>query len=630
MRAQYLKAEQSIELSSWLAQDKLCIVETPADTERCKLQITDLELFEYPGLCFSQNSNTPYGQSSPHFFSSLKQAPASFFLSILKTPTHFIGLLCLSYHGSFSELSLENDQLFVSAKNLKPTQPLLLAWRHTHLEELMLRLCQAALHLTHDQSRISKAKIPAWLSYLGWSSAIALGKNPDHAKVLDSIWGIQTSGFPLKYVVIDEGWAAPLEKGILVNFDADKERFPKGLKGLIKAIKHLGIELVGLYHPLALGEKGVQDNEETFVLGEDLGKTFAFYNKYYSYLQAQGVDFVRVGQQNLYALESYQKLDSQTPIGLCIENLQTAAASNANLHFSMASIQVEAVFNGNLFSYPKRQLLQCSLNFDAQDPQGAAKFIRNSLCSSLFVKHLMQPCFGPIHLSENSEALAIFGTLSSTTANLSSELDKLEASHLAKMILPNGKFTTCDQPLSLSTESLLVDPIKEAKAYKAYSCKGDNLIIAAFHLHEKNSPITDRVSPKETALYTPSNYAVFSYQNGYLGTCTGDESIEFTLNPHEADLFTFAPIEKGAALMGCPDYFLPSGPVNEFVFDKETLHIATELPINLLLYIEREILEIRQNGKLIPFDHDTRNKLLHLPLNTQLPPIPAFYTLELV
>ena len=50
----------------------------------------------------------------------------------------------------------------------------------------------------------------------------------------------QTKQLPVKWVLIDDGWLdADYDKKVLFDLDADKERFPEGLKGCVKELKEI-------------------------------------------------------------------------------------------------------------------------------------------------------------------------------------------------------------------------------------------------------------------------------------------------------------------------------------------------------------------------------------------------------
>ncbi len=196
---------------------------------------------------------------------------------------------------------------------------------------------------------------------------------------------------------------------------------------------------------------------------------------------------------------------------------------------------------------------------------------RAQLTTSLWIRHFMHPD--------------------------SPEIDLFDA-------LPSGRLLRPDMPLTLCADALYQDPLKAytfSHGYPLLLVDGPSLISP----HDFPSPL--------------ERFALYSHKRGFLGI------IDYAHPVKEADLFSFSPLDDGIALIGHPQFKLPLAPINELHRDEETLHISSCIKAPLLLYCERPVLEIRCNGEVIPFQHDSESRLLSIDPDGTLAERSALY-----
>jgi len=86
------------------------------------------------------------------------------------------------------------------------------------------------------------------------------------------------------------------------------------------------------------------------------------------------------------------------------------------------------------------------------------------------------------------------------------------------------------------------------------------------------------------------------------------------------------PITEGIAVYGCHIFFLAPGPLQEITIEEEAMHINTTVAAPMLMYCEREILEVRRNGLVIPWELDERRHLLSIDARAALSEEETMYT----
>jgi hypothetical protein len=105
---------------------------------------------------------------------------------------------------------------------------------------------------------------------------------------------------------------------------------------------------------------------------------------------------------------------------------------------------------------------------------------------------------------------------------------------------------------------------------------------------------------------------LFSYHNGFVKLVSLEEKVAITLKPTQSDVFTFAPLRNGIAVMGCYWFILAPGTISEVHVEEDSVHITSLVAAPLLLYCNRQILEVRRDGKAIPWEHDSKRFTLSI------------------
>ena len=120
-------------------------------------------------------------------------------------------------------------------------------------------------------------RYPEILEYLGWCSWDAMQINVSEEDLLEKCREFKEKDIPVKWVMIDDMWGEcrglnerPYYKGEMIkhmyncalsSFEADKERFPNGLKHCVEEIKRYGIQ-VGMWHPTTGYWNGIDPESE--------------------------------------------------------------------------------------------------------------------------------------------------------------------------------------------------------------------------------------------------------------------------------------------------------------------------------------------------------------------------------
>ncbi len=611
-------------------------------------QIDISEEIDPPLLCFhltGDNSST-----IPLYAKSLLEVPASFLL-LVQDQGGYGCYICLSHKDIVVTISGEAKGILnvcaVSGTSRRSNQdrPVILCVKGDDLFQTVNLSMRLSMQLVGGKGKLAveKPSLPAWLETLGWESGAAYGKEVTHDKVVNAVWGLRQSGIQPGFVLIEEGWqqiaAMRMEKSrysAIVGFDADPERFPYGLKGLVEELHRAGVQHIGVWHGIMGYRGGIHahlaqayslppDPMGRYFLGYDLGRTFHFFYDFYGYLREQGISFIKVGDQNKAEGFCRPGMD----VTRVYQNLQAAIQAAASIQFDTPPLNTECLRNENLFYWTTSNLASVGDHLEIQELPGVKIAIRNMLMNTFWLQHLVKPDFNSwITDGIESEILGVLHALSGSINMIGDPPGNSSQDLLKKIVLPSGRVLKTDRPLTMCQECVFTDPLNSPKICKAFTAKGNKGIVAAFNLTEEKKALHGFIGPRDVRDIVGKEFAVFSYHNGFVGVLKFERTMEIVLKANHWDIITLSPVEEGIALIGCYHFFLAPGPIIETTIEEESVHISSLVTAPMILYCERQVLEIRRNGEVIPWEYDQTKKVLTFDSRTTLLELPAMYTIS--
>lgn len=648
MKTIFCQKEEEVDLGNYLSQAQPIVFALEPYSGMMSFKMR-LPPFHSPSfLCFHQ-AGEPRNSTIPAYTEEEDAIPECFLL-LTKCQEGFGVYICLSHKDIVVRIAGEKGKgLFLcctSGASLEANlaQPVLLTVQGEELYQTINLAMRLAIQLVGGKGKLAeeKSSIPSWLERLGWESGASFGMDVTHDKIVNAVWGLRDLGIQPAYVIIDEGWQEACvfgqrsgESFAMKSFEADPDRFPFGIKGLTDELQRAGVGHIGLWHGIMGYRRGIHSHlaegygltpnaQGISYLGEDLGKTFQFYYDFYGYLRNQGISFVKVGAQNQVGKILKPGMD----ITKIYHNLQAAIQAAASIQFDTPPLNTECLINENLFYWTTSRLASAGDLWDFQNASTCKSGIRNLLANSLWLQHLMKPDFNPwITSVMEGESLGVLHALSGSTIVISDPPGKNREGILKKIVLPSGNILKTDRPLSLCQESVFQDPLKHLKILKTYTYKGENGIVAVFNLHIGGATLTGKAFPSDVPGISGDKFAAFSHQRGFLRVVRQEEAIDVTLSANGCDIITFCPVANGVAVIGSSAFFLAPGPILETTIEEESVHVSSLVTTSMLMYCERQVLEVRRNGEVVAWDYDNQLKLLNFDINTVFHELPAMYNI---
>lgn len=506
----------------------------------------------------------------------------------------------------------------------------LLYFNGYNLGTIVRKIIESLLELTGRKTRVleQKPKVPKWFQTLGWSTLMAYGTDLSHEKVMNAVWSLKQHGYTPGYVLLENGWQHE-ENNALVDFGAHPQKFPGGIKGLVKELKAAGVKHLGVWHPLTgagvggmtheLAEKylGEQKKGQNHILGNNLGKAFEFFHDYYRSLRDEGVSFVQIG-------ESPHPLD----LSINYEKLQCAIEAAAVIHFDCPPVNADGLNNENPLFWPISPISRVSEVHMPTSLEEIQNQIRNSLLNATFYQDLLLPDFGPwCTKSIYSEMQALFHSLSRTLHLLGDPPGDHQKLLLKKIALPSGKVLQADTCPSVSSSSLFIDPENDKEIFKACTMTHGCGALALFNLSNAKRSLKGIVSLDDFEKLVGNLFAVYSHRHGFVGLIKHDEELEVSLKPDSCDLLLFCPVVKGVAVVGFHNFYLSPAPLLQVDIEDQSVHITAKIIGPLLLYSEKEVLEVRRNGLTVSWEYDKDRKTLSVESSSNIVESHAAYTI---
>lgn len=498
---------------------------------------------------------------------------------------------CLSTVASTTSYEVQTD-----------SYPLLLVSFADNVETVVDNIFQAYVKINPNLPLLTEKKIGKPFDKLGWCSWNAFGKDCTEQDIVSAIKKFKENNLPIKYVIIDDCWQdITIEKVVkhdegfsnarLVSIDCSKEKFPSGMKQIVKTCKKAGIESVGLWHALNGYWQGI-DSEcslakefpEWFIVisnGTLVPKPgSAFFDIWYKLLRSWGVDFVKIDNQGFHR----QHLPYQKSFCEYMSNLQRDI-KDAMVTHELRAIYCMATHPENIFNAMPDQILRVTNDFIPNNVYGTRKHIVNNFYNSAWLDKLLWPDFDMFQSSDmNSLAFAHSLAISASPIYTTDKPVDIKSDLLRRLVLPSGLIPRYDIPARLLDSRFFQNPFEDGNVMVVKARSGHAVSVGIFNVTSSGVAVFGRITLEELGL-SEDRYLAYSdsakfepqivKRGGY---------ISYFLKNIESDLVTLAPVRKGFAVIGLIDYFAAPALVSKIIVNKKSCVLKLKASGQILYY----------------------------------------------
>lgn len=462
--------------------------------------------------------------------------------------------------------------------NLKSQVPLLLIRQGEDIYSTIRQAYQELMKNTEVadlKSRTSKEYLEAF-HYLGWCTWEHYHDDINESKIVNDMKMIETSGIPIRYILIDDGHLANKSRQ-LTSLIPDKLRFPSGWKNIMSYKKENKIKWIGLWYSLSGYWMGLSPENEfpqairqtlykhgnCLLPGKDSTRIRSFYHYYVSTLKGEGFDFLKVDNQ-AFTLPLYMGgNESIRQATDCNRSLETEMyQQNMGLMNCMAQNVINT--DHTLYSNSTR----VSIDYKKYDKDMAKSHLFQSYTNTLLLGQTVWPDHDMFHSCDTvcGALMARSKAISGGPVYLSDAPKDFIKENIFPLIDEQGKLFRPEAPAIPMPESVLTNPLWSGKAYRVAAPSGNEaMTLICYNLN---------VSPQHQQVRATIRKEDYHLRNSFEKTSAASEervllynwesqdaeelsdSATFVLTGFTDKLFHLCPIQKGWAVIGIQEKYL--------------------------------------------------------------------------
>ena len=414
-------------------------------------------------------------------------------------------------------------------------------------------------------------RYPQILEYLGWCSWDAFHMDVTHEGIIEKAKEFRDKEIPVRWFILDDMWGdvpsinrKTMHSRELYRFEADGDRFPKGLKGVIGELRDsYGIE-TGIWHPTTGYWNGIDPAGEIAQNHKDLlvysaagklvhspetSKAFEYYNIQHSFYRECGATFVKVDNQG-FLRTNYKNIMS---IGEAAANVHKAIEASVGANFDMEMINCMCMPSECFWNRPTSSVCRFSGDFLPMDRQWFIRHILQCGYNSLF-----QGCvyYGDWDMwwSCDGQAVknAVLRAMSGGPVYVSDELGSSVRKTIMPIVAEDGKILRMQNPPLPTRDCLMNDPEKSGKAFKLFGRHRDCGVLAVFNVSENEKTVWTDISSGDMLL-PEGQYVCYDWFSAKIMP----ESFSVRLKNHDDfRLYIFVPAVNGKAVIGIMEKYM--------------------------------------------------------------------------
>jgi len=412
---------------------------------------------------------------------------------------------------------------------------------------------------------------PPILETLGWCTWDALHLDVSHEAMVEKAKEFREKGLPVHWFMLDDMWGHVQNNYLganstreLYSIEADPDRFPQGLAGVVKELKEdYGLK-IGLWHPTTGYWHGIDpcgplasdpkyrdllfwSQSGILVPKFDRESISQYYDQLHSYYKNCGIDLIKVDNQA--CLRRYSK--RVMPIGQAARNLHEAIEAAADKYYGGQLINCMGMPLANFWNRHSA-VIRSSCDYDPDSRDRFNLLIRQNAFNSMTQGSVYYPDWDMWWTSDSqSEKNAACHAISGGPVYISDALNITDVRKIRPLILSNGTVLRMDQPARPTMDCLFSDPLTDGTAFKIFNAQDGCGAVIAYNISETGTSVSTTVGPADALLSLNREYVAYNPFTAQVRHIRGTDTMAVSL-PEENDfqMWLFIPLEQGRAILG--------------------------------------------------------------------------------
>lgn len=429
--------------------------------------------------------------------------------------------------------------------------------------------------------RVNK-RIPEFADYFGWCTWDSFYEKVTQKDVLDGLQNFKECGFVPKLLILDDGWQTVNSnfedrgKWKLSDFKAN-EKFDHQLSGLIgKAKNEYGVKKFMVWHAVqgywggidtaavtmqkykpklveAIHSNEMKEVNETYCNKSQFsygiveeGQFYAFYDDYYTYLEREGVDGVKVDVQS--ALEEYSH--GRGGRGTLLSDFRNGLEDAVCRHFDGNMINCMSCSNDIIYRAKYTNIMRSSSDFFPLEKAAHRNHVYTNAINSIWMGQFTV-CDWDMFQTTHEYAFyhAAARAVSGGPIYVSDRVGEHNMELIRSLTDEEGKVLKAEQVAMPTVDSLFVNPYNNKGILKVYNKNLYGGVIGAFALDDTHEQKVI-LRPRDVRGYEEGEYAVYSFKTQRKVLLCADDAMQLSLIPGECDVITLAPVKDNFAIVG--------------------------------------------------------------------------------
>ena len=193
---------------------------------------------------------------------------------------------------------------------------------------------------------------------------------------------------------------------------------------------------------------------------------------------------------------------------------------------------------------------------------------------------------------------------------------------LRKLVLADGSILRADRPGRPTRDCLFADVTHDPVLLKVFNYNRDCAVIGAFNCHyhaaeSERVAITGTVSPADAPELRGTDFVGFAHRADRLWRCARDDGTPLKLGEGEWEVISFAPVERGVAVIGLADKLNSAGAITAKQWHGDgTLTVTLRDGGRFLAWTEKPVEKVLVDAKPMRFHYEATTGRL----SVEIPP----------
>ena len=495
--------------------------------------------------------------------------------------------------------------------------------------------------------------LPDFVNEFGWCTWNSFYKEVSADKVSAGLKSFAVGGVDPRFLILDDGWqdykkeASGEER--LVSLSPNQERFGGDLRPTVQLAKQQykvntfivwhafigywgGVDGAALpaYDAHSIGRAFSPDilqlhpNLTTQYWGHTVGvmpphKIAKFYADYHKRLKAQGVDGVKVDSQS--AIEGVAAgLGGRVAL---TRAYRAALEKSVNKYFDGRLINCMANAMETYYCSPGSTIMRTSIDFWPERPETHGQHLYCNAQVGVWFGEFMQPDWDMFQSDHPMGSFHAAGrAVSGGPVYVSDTPEGHNFDVLRKLVFSDGTVLRADNVGRPTQDCLFADVTREPVLLKIFNYNRDCAVVGIFnanyHRNAADRKLVDgSVSPSDAPGLKGEEFAAFSQQGNRVWRCRLADREPVQLPEGGWDIVSYAPVDRGVAVLGLADKFNSTGAVTDKKWNRDgSLKVSLRDGGTFVAWTEKTPVSVTVNGKRIAFQHDAASGRLSAAVPT--------------